>query len=155
LNPLFAMGLEERINQDIKEAMKAREQAVLEALRSIKSAVLLAKTEKGASEVLDADAELKLLQRLHKQRKEAAEIYATQNRPDLESVERFQADVIGRYLPEPLSAEAVEQALRQIITDQGFGGAADLGKLMGLASKALAGQADGKTLSETARRLLS
>jgi len=149
------MGLEERINQDIKEAMKAREQAVLEALRSIKSAVLLAKTEKGASEVLDADAELKLLQRLHKQRKEAAEIYATQNRPDLESVERFQADVIGRYLPEPLSAEAVEQALRQIITDQGFGGAADLGKLMGLASKALAGQADGKTLSETARRLLS
>ncbi|MBI1316163.1 GatB/YqeY domain-containing protein [bacterium] len=149
------MGLEERINQDIKEAMKAREQGVLEALRAIKSAVLLAKTEKGASEVLDADAELKLLQRLQKQRKEAADIYATQNRPDLESVERFQAEVIGRYLPEPLSAEAVEQALKQLIGTLGLSGSADLGKLMGASSKALAGQVDGKTLSETARRLLS
>ncbi len=148
------MNLEEQINQDIKEAMKAREQGVLEALRAVKSAILMAKTEKGASETLGPDAELKILQRLQKQRKEAAEIYAGQSRTDLADVELFQAGVIARYLPEPLDGAGLEAELRALIAEHGFSGPSDLGKLMGVASKSIGSRTDGKSLSEAAKKLL-
>ncbi|MFN4122184.1 MAG: GatB/YqeY domain-containing protein [Flavobacteriales bacterium] len=147
------MSLEERINADIKTAMLAKEKEKLEALRAIKSAVLLAKTEKVGSE-LDADMEMKLLQKLVKQRKESAAIYVTQSRQDMADAELFQATVIEQYLPAQISEEEIRQTITEIIASTGASGMKDMGKVMGLASKQLAGKADGKLISEIVKSML-
>lgn len=148
------MGLQDKINNDIKAAMLAREKEKLEALRAIKSALLLAGTEKGAGESISEENEIKLLQRLVKQRRESAEVYNAQGRKDLADVEIFQADIIQKYLPQQMSVEELTSEIKAIIAETGATSAKDLGKVMGLASKKLAGKADNKTVSEIARQLL-
>lgn len=148
------MSLENTINQDIKAAMLAKQDAELRALRAIKSALLLAKTEKGASEVITEDTELKVLQKLVKQRKESAEIYKNQNREDLYKIEAEEIEVIEKYLPKPLSQEELTAYLKDLIAKQNVNSIKEMGKVMGVASKELAGKADGKTISETIKRLL-
>ncbi len=149
------MSLSLQIDQDIKTAMLAKDEARLRGLRAIKAALLLAKTEKGASENLGTEAETKVLQRLVKQRKESAEIYRAQNRDDLYTIEIEEIAVIEAYLPKQLDADSIKAYLAKLITDQGASGMKDMGKIMGLASKELAGQADGKTISELLKELLS
>lgn len=149
------MSLSLQIDQDIKAAMLAKDEARLRGLRAIKAALLLAKTEKGASENLGTEAETKVLQRLVKQRKESAEIYRAQNRDDLYTIEIEEIAVIEAYLPKQLDADSIKAYLAKLITDQGASGMKDMGKIMGLASKELAGQADGKTISELLKELLS
>lgn len=148
------MALTEQINEDIKVAMKARDAGSLDALRAIKSALLLAATEKGADGKVSDDAGIKVLQKLVKQRKEAAEIYLSQKRDDLAHIEMHQAAIIERYLPSQMTAIEIESFLRRIITEMGVTGIADLGKVMGVANKALAGKAEGKTIAEMTRKLL-
>jgi uncharacterized protein len=145
------MALEEKINADIKAAMLAKEPAKLEALRAIKSAILLLKT---SPEGYTDDSELKALQKMVKQRKETAEIYKTQNRSELADVELFQAGIIELYLPKPLSEEELKTEISNIIKSTGASSAADMGKVMGVASKQLAGKADGKTISAMVKELL-
>ena len=149
------MTLEERINEDIKRAMLAREKEKLNALRAIKSAILLAKTSKGASDTLSEEAEIKLLKQLVKQRQDSAAIYKEQNRDDLYQEEKVQLDVIAAYLPQMMSEEEIEATLKQIIADNGFAGMKDMGKVMGMATRAFAGKADNKTVSDIVKRLLS
>lgn len=149
------MTLEQRINEDIKAAMLAREKEKLNALRAIKSAILLAKTQKGGSDELDEEAEIKLLKQLVKQRQDSAEMYKAQNREDLYAEEKSQLDVISTYLPQMMSEEEVESTLKQIIADNGFTGMKDMGKVMGMATKTFAGKADNKMVSEIVKRLLS
>lgn len=149
------MSLQEKIDADIKAAMLAREKEKLEALRAVKAAILLAATEKGAPQETDEAAEIKLLQRLVKQRKEAAEVYLSQKRKDLADVENFQASVIQQYLPQQMGEQELESIIREIITETGAQEVKDLGKVMGAASKRLAGKADNKTISEIARKLLT
>jgi hypothetical protein len=149
------MSLSLQIDQDIKSAMLAKDEARLRGLRAIKAALLLAKTEKGASENLGTEAETKVLQRLVKQRKESAEIYRAQNRDDLYTIEIEEIAVIEAYLPKQLDADSIKTYLAKLIADQGATGMKDMGKIMGLASKELAGQADGKTISELLKELLS
>lgn len=149
------MSLSLQIDQDIKSAMLAKDEARLRGLRAIKAALLLAKTEKGASENLGTEAETKVLQRLVKQRKESAEIYRAQNRDDLYTIEIEEIAVIEAYLPKQLDAASIKAYLAKLIADQGASGMKDMGKIMGLASKELAGQADGKTISELLKELLS
>jgi len=147
------MSLEETINADIKSAMLAREKDKLEALRAVKSAVLLAKTaEPGA--VLTEDSEMKLLQKLVKQRKESAEIYTGQNRQDMADAELFQAGVIEKYLPAQMAEEDVRKELQSIITETGATTAKDMGKVMGMATQRLAGRADGKLIAQLVKQLL-
>lgn len=148
------MSLEEKIMEGIKEAMKAHDKTTLESLRAIKSAILLEKTS-GSADGLDGAAEMKLLQKLVKQRRESAAIYTQQNRPDLAEAETAQAEVIERFLPRQLTAEELEAEVAAIIARTGAAGAADMGKVMGAASKALAGKADGKALADTVKRLLA
>jgi uncharacterized protein len=148
------MSLQDKINNDIKEAMLAKEKEKLEALRAVKSALLLAGTEKNAGENITDDAEIKLLQRLVKQRRESAEIYVSQNRQDLAGVELFQAEIIQKYLPQQMSPEELADEIKAIIAETAATSAKDLGKVMGAASKKLAGKADNKTISEIARQLL-
>lgn len=150
------MSLEQTINNDIKQAMLNKEKDSLEALRAIKSALLLLKTSKDAvnGEVPEA-VQIATLQKLVKQRRETAELYVQQQRQDLADVEVFQADVIERYLPRQLSLQEVEEAVRGIIAQVGATSMRDMGKVMGQASKALAGQADNKQVSEIVKRLLS
>lgn len=148
------MSLLQQIDQDIKAAMLAKEQTKLRGLRAIKAALLLAKTEKGVQEELTDDAELKVLQKLVKQRKESAEIYQQQNREDLYQIEREEQEVIEAYLPAQLSQEELEAIVQQLITDHGASGMKDMGKIMGLANQALAGRADGKTISALVKKLL-
>ncbi len=135
--------------------MLAKNKEELEALRSIKSLILLAETDKGASDEISADKENKLLVKAVKQRKESADIFNQQNRKDLADKELFQLDVISRYLPKQLSEADIESALKAIIEELGAKGPQDMGKVMGVATKSLAGQADGKVISETVKRLLS
>ena len=148
------MSLEEKINADIKTAMLSKDRATLESLRAIKSAILLEKTSKAGGELTEA-AETAMLQRLIKQRREAADIYQSQNRDDLRDAELQQVAVIERYLPEQLSAEEVEKALRQIIEQTGATGMKDMGQVMGMATKQFAGKADNKTVSEMVKKMLS
>ena len=131
---------------EIKTAMKAKDTVALESLRAIKSAILLAQTESGAKEELSAEEEIKLLQRLVKQRKDSANIYIEQNRQDLADPELAQVAVIEKFLPAQLGEEEVEVIVRRIIAENNFSGMADMGKVMGIASKELAGSADGKTI---------
>ncbi len=148
------MSLKEQIDGDIKKAMLAKNQPELLALRAIKSLILLAETEKGAKEELTADAELKLLAKASKQRKESAEVFGQQGRKELEEKELSELAIIERYMPKQLSEDEVKAKLQAIITKVGATGPADLGKVMGVASKELAGQADGKVISSLVKSLL-
>lgn len=149
------MSLEQKINQDIKAAMIAKDNARLRGLRAVKAAILLAKTEKAGIDELSADAEIKVLQKLVKQRKESAEIYKTQGRDDLYQVEVEEQQVIEEYLPKQLDRAEVETIIKEIIAETGATGMKDMGKVMGLANQKLAGQADGKTVSEVVKTLLT
>ena len=144
--------LQEKINADIKTAMLAKDQKRLESLRAIKSAILLLKT---SPEGLSNDTEMKALQKMVKQRKETAEIYKTQNRSDLAEVELFQAIVIEAYLPQQMSEAELRAEVSKIIASIGATSAADMGKVMGVASKQLSGKADGKAISFLVKELLT
>lgn len=149
------MSLEQTINTDIKTAMLARNEAGLRSLRAIKAAILLAKTAEGAKEAISEDEEIKLLQKLVKQRKDSLEIFEKQNRPDLAKKEKEEIDIIEKYLPAQLSAAELKQLITKIIADTGAASPADMGKVMGVASKQLAGKADGKTISGIVKELLA
>jgi uncharacterized protein YqeY len=147
------MTLEERIMQDLKGAMKAKDEAALRGIRAVKAAILLARTD-GSGKPIDEEREIQILQKLVKQRKESLEIYEKQNREDLAKVERDEIAIIEKYLPQQLSESELENVLTEIINKVGATSAKDLGKVMGLASKELAGKADGKMISLVAKRLL-
>ncbi len=149
------MQLEPRINEEIKKAMLAREQDRLEALRAIKAAILLEKTKEGGSGDLQEDSEMRILQKLVKQRRESAEIYKNANREDLAGKELFEASIIETFLPAQLSADEITEKVRAIIAQTGATTIRDMGKVMGAASKELAGKADNKTISEIVKKLLS
>jgi uncharacterized protein len=149
------MSLKQQIDGDIKKAMLAKAKEELEALRSIKSMILLAETEKGGSGDVSTDVENKLLMKAAKQRKESADIFSQQGRKDLADKEQFQLEVINRYLPKQLSAEEIEGEVKNIIAEVGAKGPQDMGKVMGVASKKLAGQADGKVISDLVKKLLT
>jgi uncharacterized protein len=146
------MTLEEKINIDIKQAMLAKEQVKLEALRGIKAEILKMKT---SGEATSEDAEIKALQRMVKQRKESAEIFFNQGREDLAHAEIVQANVIEMYLPKQLTEDEIRKELKEIIAETGASSAADFGKVMGVASKKFSGRADGKTISQLAKELLT
>ena len=146
--------LEEKIQQDIKAAMLAKDAVALASVRAIKAAILLAKTAEGGHPVGDAEI-VKIIQKLVKQRKESAEIYAQQNRPELAQNELAEAAVMEKYLPKQLSEAEVEEKLKEIIAQVGAASMADMGKVMGTATKALAGAADGKLISALVRKLLA
>ncbi|HAL83476.1 MAG TPA: glutamyl-tRNA amidotransferase [Mucilaginibacter sp.] len=148
------MSLITQVDQDIRQAMLARQPERLRGLRAIKSALLLARTEKGAAEELTAEAEIKVLQKLIKQRKESAEIYKTQNRDDLYQIEMEEMKVIEPYLPQQMTRFEIEGYIQELITRLGATSVNEMGKVMGIASKELAGQADGRTISEVVRQLL-
>lgn len=148
------MSLKAQIDADIKNAMLAKNKEELEALRSIKSLILLAETEKGGSGDVTTDAENKLLMKAAKQRKESADIFSQQGRTDLAEKELFQLEVINRYLPKQLSEAEVTDALKKIMEEVGAKGPQDMGKVMGTATKKLAGQADGKLISDIVKKLL-
>jgi uncharacterized protein YqeY len=148
------MSLITQIDQDIKLAMLAKQPDRLRGLRAIKSALLLAKTEKGAADELTEEAEIKVLQKLIKQRKESADIYRTQNREDLYEIEMEEMRVIEPYLPQQMTRFEIEGYLQELISRIGATSIQDLGKVMGTANKELAGKADGKTISEVVRQLL-
>ncbi|MEL7219726.1 MAG: GatB/YqeY domain-containing protein [Bacteroidota bacterium] len=148
------MTLEQKIAQDLKAAMKAKDQASLRGVRAIKAALLIAKTD-GSGSTIDEGAEIKILQKLIKQRQDSLDIYTKQNREDLAVKEREEIEVIQKYLPAQLSAEELENKLKDIIERVGAESMRDMGKVMGMASKEFAGQADGKTISATVKRLLS
>ena len=148
------MTLEQQIQKDIMEAMKAKDQVRLNAVRSVKSAILLARTAEGASgELTDGDI-VKLIQKLAKQRKEAAEQYVAAGRQELADNELAEADVLAAYLPKQLSPAELEAKLREIIAEVGASAPSDMGKVMGVATKRLAGLADGKAISAVVRSLL-
>lgn len=149
------MALQATIDQEIKKAMLGKDNVSLRGLRAIKAALLLANTEKGAAEALSEEAEVKVLQKLAKQRKESAEIYKTQNREDLYQIEMEELEVIERFLPQQMDEAALTQALQDIITASGASSPKDMGKVMGIASQQLAGKADGKLISTIVRQLLS
>ena len=147
------MTLEERINADIKAAMLAKERKKLDALRAVKSAILLLKTN-GSGDAISEEAEIACLQKLVKQRKESAELYKPQNRMDLYEDEAFQQAVIEAYLPEQMSEEEIRTELQKIISETGASSVKDMGKVMGAAQKAFAGRADNKVVSTIVKELL-
>jgi len=149
------MSLKEQIEADIKKAMLAKNKDDLRALRAIKSMILLAQTEKGAGDGLSEDVEMKILQKAAKQRTDSIAIYREQNRDDLADIEQAELKVIKRYLPEQMSEEALEAKVGEIIKKVGASSMQDMGKVMGLATKELAGKADGKTISQVVKKLLS
>lgn len=149
------MSLTDQINNDLKEAMKAKDKETLTALRAIKSQLLLAATEKGADGGSSDDAGIKMLQKLVKQRKESAELYKSQGREDLASPELAEAAIIEKYLPKQLSVDELKPILQAIVDKVGATGPQDMGKVMGMASKELGGKADGKTISTVVKQLLS
>ena len=149
------MSLQKKVMTALKEAMKSKDQTALTALRAVKSAILLAQTESGASGELTEEQELKLLQKLVKQRKDSAAIYLDQGRKDLALPEIDEAEVISQFLPEALSEEEIEKVVVMTIDSIGAEGMKDMGKVMGIVSKELAGQADGKTISTIVKRKLS
>src|SRR5690606_31401508 len=149
------MSLQEDIMSALKDAMKAKDQTALTALRAVKSAILLAQTEEGAQTELSEDQELKILQKQVKQRKDSAAIYIAQGREDLAAPELAESEIISQFLPQALSDDAVEKIVENIINQVGAQGMKDMGKVMGLASKELGGQADGKTISNIVKAKLS
>jgi len=148
------MSLEKEVMHQMKEAMKSKDTIALEALRAIKSAILLEKTKQKDKELTEAD-EMKILQKLVKQRKDSAEIYRQQNRDDLAQTEMNQAEIIEKFLPEPLTPDEVEAVVYNIINKVGATSMKDMGRVMGMASKELAGKADGKMISEIVKKKLS
>jgi uncharacterized protein YqeY len=148
------MILEEKINNDIKEAMKSKDQARLRGVRAIKSAILLQKTS-GSGQEMDKDTEIKMLQKLIKQRQDSYDIYIKQNRNDLADVEKGEIDVIMGYLPDQLSEKELEKRLKDLISQLGASTMKDMGRVMGAATKEFGGQADGKTISSIVKSLLS
>lgn len=149
------MSLQVDVMSAMKVAMKAKDQTALTALRAVKSAILLAQTESGATSELTEEQELKLLQKLVKQRKDSSAIYLEQGRKDLALPEIDEAEVISQFLPEALSEEEIEKVVVMTIDSVGAEGMKDMGKVMGIVSKELAGQADGKTISNIVRQKLS
>ena len=148
------MDLEKKVLEEIKTAMRAKNRVALEALRTIKSAILLEKTSGKGGEIT-GETEIKLLQKLVKQRKESAAIYRQQNRDELAEVEEKQAAVIEKFLPEQLSEEELEPIIKKIIDDTGATSIKEMGKVMGIASKQLAGKADNRTISVLVKKLLN
>ncbi|MFZ9056969.1 MAG: GatB/YqeY domain-containing protein [Flavobacteriaceae bacterium] len=149
------MSLEEQITTALKSAMRAKDSLQLESLRAIKSALLLAKTQSGGSAQLTEDDEIKLLQKLVKQRKESASIFRAQNRVDLAEPEEAQAQVIEAFLPEQLSEQEVAAVIDQIIAEVGASSMKDMGKVMGMANQKMTGKADGKTIAMFVKQRLS
>jgi uncharacterized protein YqeY len=149
------MSLAEKIASDLINAMKAKDKVALEAIRAAKTAFILAKAEKGATSVLSPEEELKIVQKLVKQRRESAAIYKEQNRMDLYEKEVIEADVLERYLPAKMSEEELTKVIREIIARVGAKSPAEMGKVMGVASKELAGKADGKEISAKVKELLA
>ncbi|MBB5438616.1 hypothetical protein HDC92_002292 [Pedobacter sp. AK017] len=143
------------IDQEIKQAMLAKDQAKLRGLRAIKAALLLARTEKGTAEEITEETELKLLQKLIKQRKESADIYKQQGREDLSRVEEEEIEVISVFMPKQLGASEIEAIIEGLIKDSGAVSVKDMGKVMGLANKELAGKADGKLIAEIVKKQLA
>ncbi|ERM83642.1 aspartyl-tRNA amidotransferase subunit B [Rhodonellum psychrophilum GCM71 = DSM 17998] len=148
------MSLKLTIESEIKKAMLAKDKARLQTLRSIKSLILLEETKSGASQAISEEDELKLLTKAAKQRRDSADIYKQQNREDLYSVEMVELEIISEFLPKQLTEEELESELKQIIAESGAQGPKDMGKVMGLASKTLAGRADGKAISQKVKELL-
>ncbi|HLP71282.1 MAG TPA: GatB/YqeY domain-containing protein [Bacteroidales bacterium] len=148
------MSLTEKISSDLIAAMKAKDKDTLEAIRAAKTAFTLAKAEKGADSTLTPDEELKIIQKLVKQRRESAEIYKTQNRMDLYQKEVVEADVLEKYLPAKMTEEELTKILKDIIARVGAKAPSDMGKVMGIATKELAGKADGREISAKVKQLL-
>ena len=149
------MSLEITINQDIKTAMLAKNESALRGLRAIKSALIIARTEKGASDILTEEVEIKVLQKLVKQRKESADIYKSQNREDLYLIEADEIEVIEKYLPIQMNQDDLNTYIKGLIIQHSVTSVKEMGKIMGLANKELSGKADGKAISETIKSLLS
>lgn len=149
------MSLQQTIDQDIKSAMLSKDSVKLRGLRAIKAALLLAKTEKCAGEELSEEMEIKVLQKLVKQRKESAEIYQSQNRQDLFEIEHEEMQVIEAYLPKQMDRDEIKSYVQQIVLKVGAKDMKDMGKVMGLVNKDLAGKADGKTISEVVKEILA
>lgn len=149
------MALLNNLTDELKAAMRAKDTLKLEALRAIKSAVLLAKTASAGDAELPEEEEIKLLQKLVKQRKDSALIFREQNRDDLATPEEAQAEVIAKFLPEQLTTEAIEKIIDEIIVKTGAEGMKDMGKVMGMASKEMAGKADGKSISTIVKQRLN
>tara|TARA_R110002051_G_scaffold277799_2_gene339164 strand:+ start:5378 stop:5833 length:456 start_codon:yes stop_codon:yes gene_type:complete len=151
----MVMSLQQRVMEEMKTAMKAKDTVALESLRAIKSALLMAQTETGSGARITEEDEVKLVQKLVKQRKDSAAIYTEQGRADLAEPELAQAAVIEKFLPEQLTEEEIEKVVVQTIDAVGASGMKDMGKVMGIVSQELAGQADGKTISNIVKRKLS
>jgi len=149
------MNLENKIMTSMKESMKSKDQTSLRALRAIKSAIILQKTQKGSSEEISNDDELKILQKLVKQRKDSADIYQDQDRMDLAQPELDEIKIIEQFLPEAMSEEEVENEVKKVIDETGAEGMKDMGKVMGIVTKKLMGKADGKTISTIVRNNLN
>ena len=149
------MGILANLTDEIKTAMRAKDNLKLEALRAIKSAVMLEQTSAGGSDTLSDEQEIKLVQKLVKQRKDSAQIFRDQNRPDLAEPEEAQAEVIAQFLPEQLSEEEITAIIQAIIEKTGAEGMKDMGKVMGMASNEMAGKADGKTISTIVKAQLN
>jgi uncharacterized protein YqeY len=148
------MNLEIKINNDLKEAMKNKDQAALRGIRAIKAAILLFKTD-GSGQELNEEKEIKLLQKLMKQRQDSLDIYVKQNRDDLAIIEREEMEIIQRYLPEQMNETELKNVIQNIISETGASGIKDMGKVMGLASQKLSGKADGKTIAALVKDSLS
>ena len=155
INVKLFMNLEQQIMAEMKEAMKAKDEGLLRALRAIKAEIIKAKTEPGAGGEISADKEIAMLQKMVKQRRDSLDIYLQQNREDLAGKEKEEIAVIERFLPKQLSAEELRSELSQILTETGASSPADMGKVMGAATKKLAGCADGKAISAMVKELLS
>ena len=149
------MSLQQKIMVKLKEAMKSKDAVALESLRAIKSELLLAKTKSGASEELTAEEEIKIVQKLVKQRKDSAALYKEQGREDLADPELAQVEIIAQFLPKQLGEEELKNFIAEIIKKVGASSMKDMGKVMGMASKQLAGKADGKAISVAVKQLLS
>ena len=149
------MSLEQKIMVDLKAAMLAKNEAALRSLRAIKAAIILAKTSEGANGEINEDGEIKLLQKLVKQRKDSLEIFQQQNRADLAQKEQEEIEVIEKFLPKQLSGDELKALIAEIITQTGASSPADMGKVMGVATKQLAGKADGKAISALVKELLA
>jgi uncharacterized protein YqeY len=148
------MSLESKIMEEIKTAMKAKDEAALRTLRAIKAAILIEKTSGSGTEITEAD-ELKMLQKMQKQRKDSLEIYQTQNRPELAAKEEEEIAIISRFLPQQMSAEELRAAVKAIVEQTGAKSPADMGKVMGMASKSLSGKAEGKAIADMVKTILN
>ena len=149
------MSLEQKIMAEMKDAMKSKNEAVLRSLRAIKAEIIKAKTEPGAGGEIDEATEQKFLQKMMKQRRDSYEIFTQQNRTDLAGKEKEEMEVIEKFLPKQMSEQEIKDAIKEIISSTGAASAADMGKVMGVASKQLAGKADGKTISIIVKEMLA